>query len=73
MLNLLKSMLEIITNLIEFIVSFIESVTMLLLSLPKYTSFLLNNITTLPTVIIPFATASISIYVMYLILGRNRS
>lgn len=73
MLNLLRSLLEIVTNVIEFVISFIVSLTTLLLNIPKYLSFLTNNITTLPNIVIPFATASISLYIVYLILGRNRS
>lgn len=71
MINILRSLIDVATNLVEFVVSFFTSFANLLLNIPMYIAFIINNITSLPSILIPFATASISLYVVFLLLGRN--
>lgn len=73
MINLLRSILEIIINLIEFVIQFIQSFIDLFLHIPQYISFIVNNLVTLPSLLIPFIMASISIYIIFLLLGRSRA
>ena len=73
MINLLKSIVDTIFALVQFLINTVESLLNLLAHLPNYISFLVTSINVLPSVIIPFALASISINVVYLILGRSRS
>lgn len=73
MLSLLRSIVEIIINLVEFVIQFITSFIDFFTHLPQYLSFLFNNITTLPSLVIPFVTASISIYIILFLLGRSTS
>lgn len=71
MLNFLNSIVDTIVSLITFIVHSIQSLMNLLLNMPKYITYLINSILNVPTIFIPFLTASIYIYVMYLITNRN--
>ena len=73
MINLLKSIVDTILALITFLNNIVISFINLFTKIPTYVSFLAASINTLPTVIVPFALASISVYVVYLILGRSRS
>lgn len=73
MINMIKSLVDIITNLLTFIGSIIVSFTNLLLNIPKYILFIQTNLTILPNIIIPFVFGSLSIYIIFLILGRNSS
>lgn len=69
--DILKAIANIIASLIQFIVSTLESLFSLFSNLPQYLSFVTTSINVLPAVIIPFALASISIFVIYLVIGRN--
>lgn len=71
MISLLESIVNTLSALGAFIVHSIESLFNLLENIPSYVSFLTVSIGYLPTAIMPFAIASISVYVVYLILGRN--
>ena len=71
MISLLESIVNTLSALGAFIVHSIESLFNLLENIPAYVSFLTVSIGYLPNAIMPFAIASISVYVVYLILGRN--
>lgn len=71
MINLLQSIVTIVTTVINFFIHTIESLISFFLNIPTYTAFLINSINILPSVIIPFALASISLYVMLMVIGRN--
>ena len=62
-----------IVALIKFVINTIESLINLFIKIPSYVSFLATSLDMLPSVIIPFCLASISIYVIYLVIGRDRS
>lgn len=72
MITMFKSIVETITALVTFIIHSILSLFYLLYSLPSYIVFLTSAINVLPAVIVPFAIASVSTYVMFLILARNK-
>lgn len=71
MINLLQSILDIVTTVITFFIHSIESLISFFINIPTYTAFLINSINILPSVVIPFAIASISLYVMLMVIGRN--
>ena len=71
MLNVLRSIADVIINIAEFLISFFVSFFELIKNIPQYLSFITNNLSSLPNIVIPFATASISLYIVFLILGRN--
>lgn len=71
MLNLLSQIANTIIAIVSFFVHSIESFINLLLHLPSYVTFLTQSIGFLPAILIPFAAASISIYIVLMIVGRN--
>lgn len=71
MITLLKSIVDTIKLLVDIISHMIMSFINLFASLPRYIEFLSIGIGYLPMVIVPFATASIAIYALYLVLNRN--
>lgn len=71
MFNFITGIVDTIASLGKFFIHTIQSLWNLLGHLGTYTLFLTNSFLNLPTILIPFVTASISIYVMYLITDRN--
>lgn len=71
MIELLKSIVSVITTVITFFIHSIESLISFFLNIPTYATFLINSVNVLPSVVIPFAIASISLYVMIMVIGRN--
>ena len=71
MIELLKSIVSVITTVITFFIHSIESLISLFVNIPTYTSFLINSINVLPSIVIPFAIASVSLYVILMVVGRN--
>lgn len=72
MIKLLTSIVDIISSVISLVINVITSLINLLLHIPTYTDFLVSGISFLPTVIMPFALASVSIYVIFLLLNRGK-
>lgn len=73
MITLFTSIVDFIISIFSLIVHTIESFLNLILRLPTYLSFISVSISHLPTIIIPYAIASISVYVVFLILRRGPS
>lgn len=71
MLSILESLIHTITALINFVIHAIQSLINLFIKIPTYVNFLVTSINVLPIIIIPFAMAAISIYVVLFILGRK--
>lgn len=71
MLSILESLIHTITALINFFIHAIQSLINLFIKIPTYVNFLVTSINVLPIIIIPFAMAAISIYVVLFILGRK--
>lgn len=72
MIKLLQAIVDTITSVIGFVIHTVESLINLIAHIPTYVSFLTVSIGYLPTIIMPFAIASVSLYVVLLILGRNK-
>lgn len=71
MITLLQSIVDTIVSLIGFVIHTVESLINLIAHIPSYVSFLTVSIGYLPTMIMPFCIASISIYVVFLLLNRS--
>lgn len=71
MLNILRSLLDIITNLINFVINTITSLINFILNIPNYVNVLTTAIGYLPSVLIPFALASVSLYVVLFMIDRR--
>lgn len=71
MISLLTSIVDFITSVVGLLIHTIESLVNLFLHIPTYVSFLSVSIGYLPTMIIPFAIASVSIYVVFMIINRG--
>lgn len=71
MINLLKTIVSAITAVFGFFIHFITSMLNFLTHVPVYVGVLGSLIANLPSVIIPFATASVSISVILWILNRR--
>lgn len=72
MINAILVLFDTIKSILIFFIHSLESLIRLFLSIPSYTIYLINLIANVPNVFIPFLTASISIYVIYLVTGRSR-
>lgn len=72
MIKLLQSIVDTITSVISFLIHTIQSLINLFLHIPTYVDFLVTSIGLLPTIIIPFALASVSVYVVFIILNRGK-
>lgn len=72
MIKLLQSIVDTISALIGFVINIFTSLINLLAHIPTYVDFLVTSIGFLPTIIIPFAVASISVYVVFLLLNRGQ-
>lgn len=71
MIKLLQSIVDTIVSLVSFVIHTVTSLVNLIAHIPSYVSFLTVSIGYLPTIIMPFALASISLYVVFLILNRG--
>lgn len=72
MIKVLTSIVTLFNTLVTFFINTFKSIFMLISKIPDYTTFLSTAIASLPLVIIPFMAASISVYVVLFILGRNK-
>lgn len=71
MLNLLSRIAEVIITLVTLVINTLTSFVNLITHMGSYSTFVISTINTLPAVLIPFATASISLYIVLFILGRR--
>ena len=70
MIGVLNSILDLITSLIAFVINTITSLIVLIGHIPTFVTFATSSAAYLPTMVLPFVLASISIYVVLFILGR---
>lgn len=73
MLNILKSFATIIVSLVQLVVNIVTSLVSFLINIPSYTAFLFSSFNVIPLVVLPFATASVLVYVMLFIINRKAS
>lgn len=75
MLDMIKNffdwIVDIVTSLWSFLESFFRGLTDLFRIVPQAISYLTSSLGYLPSTLIVFATLTISISVIYLIVGRN--
>lgn len=72
MIDLLRSIVDSISALFGFVANTLLSLWNLFIHIPTYVDFLLTSIGFLPQMITPFAIASVSIYVIFLVLNRGK-
>lgn len=72
MLNLLKSIVDTIRFVLDFAIHTIQSLLYFLIKIPSYVAFFAQSFDILPAVIIPFAIASMYIYILYFIMARDK-
>lgn len=71
LVKMFKSFLDIVVSLVKFVVSTITSLFNLIVNIPIYITFIITNVSFMPNIVIPFILASISLYVIFIMLGRN--
>lgn len=71
MLNILRSLLDIIVNLVSFVINTITSLINFIIQIPNYVNVLTASIGYMPTLLIPFALASVSLYVVLFLIDRR--
>lgn len=62
-----------IGSLIQFVFNMVTSLIDFVLSIPKFVTTLVTASSNLPTIVIPFFMASISITVVFLLIGRQNN
>lgn len=72
MINALQSIVDMIVSFGMFLGHTITSLINLVKHIPTYVSFLTVSIGYLPTMIMPFCIASVSIYVVFMIVNRGK-
>lgn len=70
-IKLFTSLGNLLVSFASFFISTIRSLLYLIQEIPNFINFLSSSFMVLPTVFIPFCLASVSIFVIYFILGRQ--
>lgn len=71
MFDILLSILDTINIFIRFFISLITGLIFFISQIPRFISILASSIGLMPSVLVPFLTVTISVYVILFILGRN--
>lgn len=78
MLNLLKTLGDLLTafinnviNIFTFLYNTLISIFQFIIQIPTFTNFLSTGINSMPSILLPFFTASISLYVVLRIINRG--
>lgn len=71
MIDSLRAVVDFLTSVVSFGYHTLTSIFNLISQIPTYVSFLSVSIGLLPTVLIPFAIASISLYGVLFLLNRE--
>lgn len=69
--ELLFSIVDIVKNVFSFLLNVIQGLFNFIKMLPKFISYLTDTVGFLPSFLAVFATATVSIAIIYLILGRS--
>lgn len=69
----LQYIIEFLGDIIDFAVSLVDGMFDLLKLIPQAMSMFTQSISSLPPVVVPFATASISIAIILLVAGRSNN
>ena len=71
--NAISDFFSMIGSLIQFIFNMVTSLIDFVLSIPKFVTTLVTASSNLPSIVIPFFMASISITVVFLLIGRQNN
>ena len=71
LLDWLQAFFDIIMSLVNLAISLVDGIIQLFRLLPIAISVLSNSIGILPSILVAFATATITISVIFIIVGRN--
>lgn len=71
MLDWLSSLGSLIVTLVNLVVHTVQSFLHFMLMMPTYSSFLTSAINVVPSIFIPFLLASISLYIVLFVIGRQ--
>ena len=71
MIDLLQSIVKAISTIFDLIVSAIKSLVTLITYIPSYLTYLRSFIQYLPAAFLPFIAISISLWLIYFVLGRE--
>lgn len=72
-INFLKSLGEIITTLIDLVITLVGSLFDFIANLPTFLSLITASFGAIPSFILPFAAISLTISIIFIILGRGKS
>lgn len=72
-LDAFQQFFSFLDTLVKFVVNFIESIIQFLKMLPSCISMLMDSIAYLPSQVMVFATISITVSVIFIIVGRGRT
>lgn len=71
MINILEAIGNMFVTVFKLIENTLTSFITLLKYIPTYINFLNGTIALLPTIVVPFALVSISLWAIHLCIGRN--
>lgn len=71
MLNIFTQIANTISALITFVINLVTSFVSFISYIPTYITFITQSIALMPAILIPFATACISIYFLLFMVGRQ--
>lgn len=72
-INFFKSLWDTITALIDLVINLVSGLFQFIANLPTFISYLTKTIAILPGWLLPFCTISITVSVLFIILGRGKS
>lgn len=70
MIEILNRLAESFSTIFNLATNIIMSFVNLFVKIPSYSQFLISSINLLPIILLPFALASLSIYIVIFIVGR---
>lgn len=70
-LEFLWSFVEVINTIIRFVINTFTSLITLIINIPTYLTFIINSINILPSFLIPFMLAFVSLVVVQYLLNRK--
>lgn len=73
MLDVIESLVNIVVTLVSFVINTIEGLISLIIRIPGYITMLIETLNILPTFLLPYMVAFISIVVVQYILNRRAS
>lgn len=71
MIDLLQSLVNAVSAIFQLIINAISSLVLIISHIPTYLTFLTSGIAYLPAIFIPFISVTISLWVIYFVLGRE--